>query len=316
MPRTYGIFTGVPTTRVLVLAAHMDIFWANAAVFALPSSQRVEVLVHDGASDLRLWPGPGPDRNLVEAYGPGLNAALDAQRKRYGEELPPGEVIRLHPGKLHCNYLLWASARGPEQDGQQGAAPSSDLIGQIVVRCLQLAADNGSLSVGFGAFGDGPGAASPEERLACVVRAAHRYQEECYQTGRGARVEIVRVCDPRSGITTAARRLVGRLAQTAPEPRYPAPEPASKRTVSLGRKRATTTGGGRRSKSDQLDPEAVAQHRVTANPYDRARRYQEGDWFLHTRFGVGCVRRVTPEGAIEVLFEDGATKKLLHAHPG
>jgi hypothetical protein len=28
------------------------------------------------------------------------------------------------------------------------------------------------------------------------------------------------------------------------------------------------------------------------------------------------VRRVTPDGAIEVLFEDGSTKKMLHAAPG
>ena len=89
----------------------MDIFWANAAALSLPSSQRVEVLVHDGASDLQLWPGPGPDRNLLDAYGPGLREALEAQRKKHNGSLPLGEAVRLHPGKLHCNYLLWVATR-------------------------------------------------------------------------------------------------------------------------------------------------------------------------------------------------------------
>jgi O-acetyl-ADP-ribose deacetylase (regulator of RNase III) len=275
------------------------------------------VLVHDGSCDFRLWPGPGPDRNLLEAYGAGLHGALDAQRENHGS-LPIGEVVRIHPGKLHCNYLLWASARGPEQDGQQGAAAGGELLERIVTRCLEVAAHNGSLSVGFGALGEGPAALPPEQRLATVVRAAHRYQESCYATGRPARVEVVRVCDPRSGVTAAARRLVGRLAQAAPEPppaRLGAAESASKRTVSLGRKRSAG-GTGRRRAADVLDENEVAQRRVTARPYDRGQRYAEGEWFLHSRFGVGQVRRVTPEGAIEVLFEDGSTKKMLHAQSG
>src|SRR5690349_6349579 len=104
---------------VLTLRPRMDIFWANAALLALPSSQRVEVLVHDGSTDLRLWPGPGPDRDLVETYGPGLREALEAQRIKAGGSVPIGEVVRIHPGKLHCNYLLWVSTRGPEDNGQR-----------------------------------------------------------------------------------------------------------------------------------------------------------------------------------------------------
>ena len=37
---------------------------------------------------------------------------------------------------------------------------------------------------------------------------------------------------------------------------------------------------------------------------------------MHPRFGVGQVKRVTPDGAIDVLFEDGSTKKMLHAQSG
>jgi O-acetyl-ADP-ribose deacetylase (regulator of RNase III) len=299
----------------------MDIFWANAALLSLPSSQRVEVLVHDGSSDLRLWPGPGSDRDLVEAYGPGLREALDAQRLKAGGGVAIGELVRIHPGKLHCNYLLWVVTRGPEQNGQRADAPKKELLEQVVVRCLETASSNLSVSVGFGALGDGPNAAAPEDRLAAVVRAAHRYQESSYATGKPARVEIVRVCDPRSGVTAAARRMVGRLAHAAPDP-LPSPrldssaDRSPKKTISLGKPRTTSTAGKPRRGAEVLNEREVAQWRVTGKPYDRSHRYQEREWFVHARFGVGQVKRVTPEGSIEVLFEDGSLKKMLHASPG
>jgi O-acetyl-ADP-ribose deacetylase (regulator of RNase III) len=305
---------------MLPVRPHMDIFWANAAILALPSSQRVEVLVHDGSSDLRLWPGPGGDRDLLDAYGPGLREALDAQRVKARGGIALGDVVRLHPGKLHCNYLLWVATRGPEQNAQRADAPNVALIEQVVVRSLEFAGSNGSISVAFGALGDGPKAAPPEERLASIVRAAHRHQESCYASGKPARVEIVRVCDARSGVTAAARRLVGRLAHAAPEPAPSARESAAdrspKKTLAGGRPRSASAPAGKRRGAEGLDAGDVAQRRVTASPYDRAHRYRETEWFVHPRFGVGQVRRVTPDGAIEVLFEDGSTKKMLHASPG
>jgi O-acetyl-ADP-ribose deacetylase (regulator of RNase III) len=297
----------------------MDIFWANAAVLSLPSSQRVEVLVHDGASDLQLWPGPGPDRNLLDAYGPGLREALEAQRKKHGGTLSLGEAVRVHPGKLHCNYLLWVATRDPERDAQQADAPQLELLERAVVRCLEIAGANGSISVGFGALGEGPNAAPPEQRLATIVRAAHRYHESSFASGRPARVELVRVCDPRGGVTASARRLVGRLAQSAPEPapaaRAESVERSPRRGASEARARPTAATSRRRV-AEVLSPNDIAQRRVTSNPYDRGRRYAEAEWFVHPRFGVGQVKRVTPDGAIEVLFEDGSTKKMLHAQSG
>ena len=308
--------------------ARMDIFWANAAVLSLPSSQRVEVLVHDGASDLQLWPGPGPDRNLLDAYGPGLREALDAQRAKHGGAIPIGEAVRLHPGKLHCNYLLWVASREPERDAQLADAPPIELLEKAVVHCLEIASTNGSISIGFGALGEGPNAAPPEQRLAAIVRAAHRYHETSFASGRPARVELVRVCDPRGGVTAAARRMVGRLAQAAPEPVAPVlrPDPAERTprraaarstgtSSTAGRTRTAATGARRRT-AEVLSPSDIAQRRVTANPYDRSRRYAESEWFVHPRFGVGQVKRVTPDGAIDVLFEDGSTKKMLHAQSG
>jgi O-acetyl-ADP-ribose deacetylase (regulator of RNase III) len=303
----------------------MDIFWANAAVLSLPSSQRVEVLVHDGASDLQLWPGPGIDRNLLDAYGPGLREALDAQRTKHGGSIPLGEVVRLHPGKLHCNYLLWVATREPERDAQLADAPSLALLEQAVVRCLEVAGSNGSVSVGFGALGDGPNAAPPEEWLATIVRAAHRYHETSFATGQPARVEIVRVCDPRGGVTAGARRLAGRLAQSAPEPtpvvlrpdpgeRVPKRAAVGNKNPNVAKGRPNMATSRRRAVAEVLDAGEVATRRVTAAPYDRGHRYREADWFVHPKFGVGQVRKVTPDGAIDVLFEDGSTKKMLHAH--
>ena len=297
----------------------MDIFWANAAVLTLPSSQRVEVLVHDGASDLQLWPGPGNDRNLLDAYGPGLREQLDAQRTKHGGSLPLGDAVRLHPGKLHCNYLLWVATRGPEVDAQMADAAALPLIEKAVERVLEIAGANGSISVGIGALGDGPKAAPPEERLAAIVRAAHRYHETAFATGRPARVELVRVCDPRSGVTAAARRAVGRLAQSAPDPTplVERPDPAAKpprKAASIAKARPGTATRGARRVAETLSTSDIAERRVTAQPYDRAHRYRENEWFVHARFGVGQVKRVTPDGAIDVLFEDGTTKKMLHAH--
>jgi len=301
----------------------MDIFWANASALSLPSSQRVEVLVHDGACDLSLWPGPGPDRVLIDNYGPGLREALENQRVKHGGKLAIGDVARVHAGKLHCNYLIWVASRGPEQAGEQSAAPDLNVIEQSVTRCLELAASNGSVSVAFSALGDGPGARPPEERLAAVVRAAHRYYENCVASGRAAKIEIVRVCDVRGGVTAAARRLVGRLAQSAPEaPVRPMQATASmpRRAVGSASARSASTGtratGTRRSAANVLDASEVERKRTTARPYDRATTYKEGDWFVHARFGVGQVKRVTQEGAVDVLFEDSSMKKMLHARPG
>jgi O-acetyl-ADP-ribose deacetylase (regulator of RNase III) len=296
----------------------MDIYWANAAVLTLPSSQRVEVLVYDGASDLQLWPGPGNDRALADAYGPGLREALDAQRAKHGGSVALGDVVRIHPGKLHCNYLLWVASRGPEVDAQQADAPPLQLIESAVERVLEIAGSNGSVSVGFGALGDGPKAVAPEERLAAIVRAAHRYHETSLATGRPARVELVRVCDPRGGITAAARRLVGRLAQSAPEPVASRVEQgiAAPRKLASPSKPRTAASGARRRVAETLSANDIASHRVTARPYDRAHRYALGEWFVHAKFGVGQVKNVTPDGAIDVLFEDGSTKKMLHAQPG
>ena len=118
----------------------MDIVLLQASAYELPTSRRVGVIVHDGASDTRLWPGPGPDRELVSNYGPDLADTLD--RERGARELKVGEIIRLHPGKLHCDFLLWASTRGPEESGRQAKAPDADVLRQVVRDVLEFVAGN------------------------------------------------------------------------------------------------------------------------------------------------------------------------------
>ncbi len=303
----------------------MDIFWANASALSLPSSQRVEVLVHDGSSDLSLWPGPGPDRVLLDNYGPGLREALEVQRVKHGGKLEVGDVIRVHAGKLHCNYMLWVASRGPEVRGEQSQAPGLDIIEKAVTRALEIAASNGSVSVAFSALGEGPNARPPEERLASIVRASHRYYEECVASGRAAKIEIVRVCDLRGGVTAAARRLVGRLAQSAPEVvarpmqatigKPVRAASSSTRNLSGGAK-TSRAGTGTKRNTNVLDAGEVERRRASARAYDRALTYKEGDWFVHAKFGVGQVKRVFPEGSVDVLFEDASVKKMLHARPG
>ncbi len=299
----------------------MDIFWANASALSLPSSQRVEVLVHDGASDLSLWPGPGPDRVLLDNYGPGLREALEVQRVKHGGKLEVGDVIRVHAGKLHCNYLLWVASRGPEVRGEQSPAPDLNVIEKAVTRCLEMAASNGSVSVAFSSLGEGPGSRPAEERLAAIVRASHKYYETCVASGRAAKIEIVRVCDLRGGVTAAARRLVGRLAQTAPEVvarpmQATIGKPvraASSGTRSASPAKSSTGRAAPRRNANVLDAGEVERKRASARAYDRFATYKEGDWFLHAKFGVGQVKRVAPEGSVDVLFEDASVKKMLHA---
>jgi hypothetical protein len=94
-------------------------------------------------------------------------------------------------------------------------------------------------------------------------------------------------------------------------------------SIWLGRPRASSApaaggqkprGGGSRGKP-RLDEMDVARARASARPWDRAVRYGRGQWFVHVKFGAGRVEEVTPDGFIVCLFEDGETRKLIHARP-
>jgi len=287
----------------------MDVTLLNTSVFDIPSSRRVGAIVHDGAADMRLWPGPGWDRELGHSWGPGLSRALESELRQTGQDrLPIGGAARVHRGKLHCDFLLWVATRVPEPGAERAPAPDVERIETAVLEALRFAAERSVERIAFPPIGDGPGELAEDERLAAVVRAAHRYQDRCFAEGRAPVVEEVLVCSPSPRSVSSARRKVSGLA-TAAEPPRPAPaepkkKPARRRAVGARKKRAPA--------APRLDPEEAARMRAASDPYDRSRTYEAGQWFVHPKFGAGRVENVTPEGAIEVLFEDGAVRKMIH----
>ncbi len=292
----------------------MDVNLISTSALELPSSQRVDAIVHDGTTDLRLWPGPGQDRDLLEHYGPDLPAVLERERERLdGGLLPIGEMLRLHRGKLHCDFLLWIATRPPEKAGIQAPAPSEEVLVRVVRDALAFVSERHVARVAFRVLGAGPDALGEVERIVLIARAANAYHEERYAAGRPTEVEEVLVCHPHASKISEARRALGRTVKLAEVPAAkPEPSaPARKRATSGARKPSAPRRGAR----VVLTEDEIARARATASPYDRAVKYAVGDFFLHSKFGVGRVEELTPEGFIVVLFESGESKRLLHARP-
>lgn len=296
----------------------MDVNLISTSALNLPSSQRVDAIVHDGTTDLRVWPGPGPDRELLEHYGPELASVLERERERLeGGELPIGGMLRLHRGKLHCDFLLWIATRPPEKAGIQAPAPSKDTLRAAVKSALAFVSERHVARVAFLPLGAGPSAADEVERIVLIAQAANEYHDACYAAGRPTGVEEVLVCHPHASKITEARRQLGRAVKVAEvpapareeeaKPRKKAPSPS---TGASGKKSSP-----RRAAKVTLSEDDVARARATAGPYDRGQTYAVGAFFLHPKFGVGRVEELTPEGFILVLFENGETKRLLHSRP-
>lgn len=298
----------------------MDIVLLQASAYELPSSRRVGVIVHDGATDLRLWPGPGPDKDIAFAYGPAeLARLLEVERERAGGSVPIGAVLRLHPGKLHCDFLLWIATRPPEKAGIQAPAPGRDVLEAAVRAALDFAAARDVIRIAFPALGAGPQALPDPERLALIARACGAYYEDCLATGRPNKIEEVLVCDSRVGVVSAARKLASSVARApSPERSKPSAPPRAASPLSRGastaadrpRDRSRTAATAR---NPRLDEREVALARARAEPWDRTRTYAVGDWFVHAKFGVGRVEETTTDQFIVVLFEDGQTRRLIHA---
>lgn len=293
----------------------MDIVLVNASVFGLPTSRRAGAIVYDGPSDLDLWRPPGPDRDLLQVYGDTLPTVLDRERKELpGRSLPEGQAMRVHAGKLHCDYLIWVSSRQPHGDDEPAAAPPAALLEKIAQNALELADKHHTTRVAFGVLGAGPGAADPGERLAALVRGAHAFRAERQATGRASSIEEVLVCSASAAEIAKARRLTERLAkQDAPTL---AARPAGMGRVPSAASRtpraASSAGAGSRSRVKRLDPARIAQGRASAAPYDRLKRYLTGELLIHPKFGVGEVQTVLfTEGMILALFEDGEERRLL-----
>lgn len=291
----------------------MDVTLINTSVYDLPSSRRVGAIVYDGTVDLRLWPGPGTDRVLLSAYGPSLPSVLDNERGQIpGQQLARGEVMRMHPGKLHCDMLVWVGIRAPEPGTERAPAPKGEEITAAVDAVLRYVAGRNVVRIAFAAFGAGPGELPPEERLARIVRAAHAYEERCFAEGRSPVVEEVLVCEASSAVLAAARRKVEGLAKTALPPKpLPGDKPAERAPRAARTSSASGSGARGSSRKPRLDPDEIALQKTRAATYDRAHSYVAGDWLLHPKFGAGRVEQITPEGAMMVLFEDGEQRKML-----
>lgn len=289
----------------------VDILLINASVLSLPVSKRASVIVYDGPSDLRLWRPPGPDRALSDAYGDGLDGLLDKERERLEDgELPRDKVLRLHPGKLHCDYLLWVASRPPHGETEQAPAPDLAAIERAANAALMYASERDVVRLAFPAMGAGPDATEPGDRMAAVIKAAHAFKERCFQSGAAPRIEEVLVCHPGGAAVSKAKRLVARMARdgTPPAPKAKSESASTRRTTRAGGTARKSTRGPR------LDPDALLAAKGRAEPYDRSRYYSAGDWFLHPKFGAGQVQAVREaQRMVEVLFEDGGRRTMVHA---
>jgi O-acetyl-ADP-ribose deacetylase (regulator of RNase III) len=291
----------------------MDVLLLNSSVYDIPSTRRVGAIVYDGAADLQLWPGPGTDRDLAEAWGDGVQEALDTQLRASGKSaLDIGECARVHRGKLHCDFLCWVASRAPEPGETRSPVPDAAALEKVVASALEFVAQKDVVRVAFPSLGAGPGEVDAAERLAIVVRGARAYEERCYASGRPQTIEEVIVCDANGKILETARKKVAALAKSATVPR---PEPdaiAAPKAKRASAAKSTSSGGRRAPKGPpRIDPDEAAMRRPMSHPYDRSRRYGTGEWLLHAKFGVGRIDEVTPEGAIVVMFEDGEQRKML-----
>ena len=287
----------------------MDVSIVRSSVFDLPSKRRVDAIAYDGAVDMRLWRGPGPDRDLDEVYGGDLQGFLDQEREKLGvDALSVGQVVRVHPGHLHCDFLVWIGTRQPEPGTSRTDAPTEDLLRESVIETLRFVAERSVDRVAFPPLGEGPNEVDRAERLAIIVRAAHEYEAQCQKEGRPPVVEEVLVCEPMADMARKAQTRVAKLAKTEAAEGPKAKE--KKKKAPAKKKRATRKKAPAKPVLDLAELEA-ARHR--AQSFSIRNTYALGDWMQHSKFGIGKVTLVTDTNAVEVLFEDGTSRKLAHA---
>ncbi len=272
------------------------------------------MVIYDGTQDLGLWRPPGPDRDLWDAYGDALPAVLEKEQKRLPKRrLDLGGVLRLHPGKVHCDFLIWVASRPAHGETEAAPAPSLEVIQDIARRAIEFVAEHDVVRVAFGALGRGKNEAPAADRMAAIVRAVAAYKEACFAAERPTHIEEVIVCDPSSANVAKAKRMVERLARTG----YVEPAPVAQKSSAAPKARSVksssgTASGARKRGPARLSADDIASARVRSKAYDRARSYREGEWLIHPSFGVGQVQLVKPDRMIAVLFETGEEKTMIH----
>lgn len=283
----------------------MDVTLVKSSVYSLPSKQRVDAIVHDGSADMQLWPGPGTDTDLKEAYGDNLQKALDTELKQVdGQLLEIPSVIRVHPGRLHCDFLAWVATREPEPGTERSPVPDAAALEAAVVVALEFASSRDVERIAFPALGGGPGELPAEERLAIIVRAANAYQAKCTAEGTAPGIEEVLVCDA----TTAYRKAVKLVGKEAG-----ASEPKAKPKKAATKKKAAKKTTRKRTPSKpKLTEEEIENARASAGSYSIKNSYGVDQFLVHPKFGVGKVVEVPAPDRVSVLFESGEIKLMVH----
>ncbi len=290
----------------------MDIVLLTANPFALPTSRRATAIVHDGTTDLRLWPGPSGDRELAFAYGE-LARVLEQEKGRLPDKtLPVGELLRMHPGKLHADYLLWVASRPPEVDAKRAPAPALEILRFVALAALRYASERQSSRLAFALLGEGPGAVKEAERMAAIARTCQEFIDEQVASGKPLGIEEVVICAPSSGVTAEARRLLGTSVKTVIAAEA-TPKPVAVKAVRAASTRKSAGAKGTRKHAPSLSSDEVSSARAQSQPWDRMASYKSGQFFVHSKFGVGRVETHTLDGYVMVLFEDGETRKMIHA---
>jgi len=251
---------------------------------------------------------------LWDAYGDELRSVLDKERKRLpGQKLEPDGVLRLHPGKLHCDFLIWAASRAPHGDTESSPAPSVEVVGQVARRVIEFVAQHDVVRVAFPALGKGRGEAPVADRMAAIVKAVAAYKEACFAAERPTHIEEVIVCDPSSANVSKAKRMVERLARAGYAEPTPAPAPVKSSSRAPAKSASRGESPGRKRNAPRLRPDDIANARARSRMYDRSHVYSEGDFFIHPVFGVGQVQIVKPERMVVVLFENGEERTMIHS---
>jgi hypothetical protein len=292
----------------------VDILLLQASVLHLPSSKRASAIVYDGTSDLGLWRPPGPDRDLWDAYGEELRAVLEKEAKRLPDHsLTPDGMLRLHPGKLHCDFLIWAVSRPPHGETASAPAPSLEDVEDLARRVIEFVAQHDVVRVAFPALGKGRGEAPVADRMAAIVRAVAAYKEACFAAEKPSHIEEVIVCDASSVNVAKAKRMVERLARTGVVEPVPVAAAIEAKPRKAAKARTTASGAPVRKRgAPKLKPEDIAAARARSPMYDRSRTYTEAEFFIHPTFGVGQVQIVKPERMVVVLFETGEERTMIH----
>lgn len=303
----------------------MDITLVNSSLFDVPSSRRIGAMVIDGAADLRLWRGPGVDRDLNERYGGDLDEQLERARTAMAEDLeadalPLGTPVRLYHGQLHCDYLVWVCSRPPEPGVERQPAPAREAILTCLGAALRFAAERHTVRVAVGPFAEGPGALSRVARLALFAEAARAHDRERRDQGAPAVIEEILLCEPDRHAYREARSAV-RAHGTVDKPletpgngSVGKPLTARKGDGSSKARSAKSASRRKAAQAPAFTAEELSAAASAATPFRMDARFDAGQWLRHAKFGLGRVERVSPDGYIFVRFDgEPQERRLAHA---